>query len=145
MNRLGNSNLPSFNNTKSGLADDSKEPSEAGIKLLPMSHISEPLEESPADEVKQQKSDGGIVVSPKQRSKLIGSQIEIGGEEFGEKLQKVREKEIGRIKQDYLPLNRGSIALPAMRSGARTSLAAIHVDRQKASKSVLKQRQVNAG
>ena len=86
MNRLGNSNLPSFNNTKSALADDSKEPSEAGIKLLPMSHIAEPLEESSVNDANQQKTDGGIVVSPKQRGKLIGSQIEIGGEEFGEKL-----------------------------------------------------------
>ena len=53
MNRLGNSNLPSFNNTKSAMADDSKEPSEAGIKLLPMSHIAEPLEESSGNEAKQ--------------------------------------------------------------------------------------------
>ena len=53
MNRLGNSNLPSFNNTKSAMADDSKEPSEAGIKLLPMTHIAEPLEESTANEEQQ--------------------------------------------------------------------------------------------
>ena len=53
MNRLGNSNLPSFNNTKSALADDSKEPSEAGIKLLPMSHIAEPLEESSVNDANQ--------------------------------------------------------------------------------------------